>query len=206
MAVYFTDDGPVSEGVLTYSQSTNPDSPYSFDQTQLFSNYGWEDLYYRDEAVEAAAVRRDQVSEVACDANADAHIDQLDIDALFAARGDDGRRREGHRRRLALLHAALHAAALPGRGGLRTPRHRGSAGAALRVSVHALAQARVAQRELASAPGARAGPARARAARRVGAQLLARVVEQRALRRRDVLDRRGGERVRSAAVDRWLRI
>ena len=30
-------DGPVARGILTYSQSTNPDSPYSADQTAVFS-------------------------------------------------------------------------------------------------------------------------------------------------------------------------
>ena len=63
MTVYFTDAGPRSAGVLTYSQSTNPDSPHSFDQTKLYSQYGWEDLYFTEAAVEAAAVRREAVSE-----------------------------------------------------------------------------------------------------------------------------------------------
>jgi acyl-homoserine-lactone acylase len=59
MSVHFTDDGPRSEGVLTYSQSTNPESPHAADQTKLYSQYGWEDLYYTDAAVDAAAVRRE---------------------------------------------------------------------------------------------------------------------------------------------------
>jgi acyl-homoserine-lactone acylase len=87
MAVYFTDDGPVSEGVLTYSQSTNPDSPYSLDQTQLYSNYGWEDLYFTESAVQAATVRNDFVDEVGCDVNYDNYIDRNDVSAVFAARG-----------------------------------------------------------------------------------------------------------------------
>lgn len=67
MTVYFTDDGPRSEGVLTYSESTNPDSVHSSDQTKLYSNYGWEDLYFTETAVEQAAVTRDVVYEGADD-------------------------------------------------------------------------------------------------------------------------------------------
>ena len=67
MTVYFTDDGPKSAGVLTYSQSTNPDSPDSADQAKLYSQYGWEDLYYTDAAVEAATVSRALVLEGSAD-------------------------------------------------------------------------------------------------------------------------------------------
>jgi acyl-homoserine-lactone acylase len=67
MTVYFTDDGPRSEGVLTYSESTNPTSVHSSDQTKLYSNYGWEDLYFTDAAVAAASVSRDVVIEGAED-------------------------------------------------------------------------------------------------------------------------------------------
>lgn len=63
MTVYFTDDGPRSAGVLTYSQSTNPESPHFADQTRLYSQYGWEDLYFTDAAVEVATVRREVVRE-----------------------------------------------------------------------------------------------------------------------------------------------
>ena len=67
MTVYFTDDGPRSEGVLTYSESTNPNSVHSSDQTKLYSNYGWEDLYFTEAAVENATVSRDVVFEGADD-------------------------------------------------------------------------------------------------------------------------------------------
>ena len=63
MSVQFTPHGPLSAGVLTYSQSTNPESPHFADQTRLFSQYGWEDLYFRNAAVEAATVRRARVLE-----------------------------------------------------------------------------------------------------------------------------------------------
>ena len=59
MAVEFTDKGPVSQGVLSYSQSTNPDSPHAADQTRLYSQKGWDDLRFTE-----AAVRRDAVSRV----------------------------------------------------------------------------------------------------------------------------------------------
>ena len=59
MAVEFTDKGPISQGVLSYSQSTNPDSPHAADQTRLYSQKGWDDLRFSE-----AAVRRDAVSRV----------------------------------------------------------------------------------------------------------------------------------------------
>ncbi|MGD2131541.1 MAG: penicillin acylase family protein [Maricaulaceae bacterium] len=58
MTVEFTPDGPVSEGILTYSQSTNPNSPHFSDQTWLYSEKGWDDLLFEPEAVEAATVSR----------------------------------------------------------------------------------------------------------------------------------------------------
>jgi acyl-homoserine-lactone acylase len=67
MTVQFTDEGPRSQGVLTYSQSTNPESVHSSDQTKLYSSYGWEDLYYSEAAVEAAAVSSKVVTEGAED-------------------------------------------------------------------------------------------------------------------------------------------
>ncbi|WP_411289183.1 penicillin acylase family protein, partial [Phenylobacterium sp.] len=56
MAVEFTDAGPVSQGVLTYSQSTNPASPNFGDQTRLYSQKGWDDLRFTPAAVKAGAV------------------------------------------------------------------------------------------------------------------------------------------------------
>lgn len=63
MAVEFTDDGPVSEGVLTYSQSVNPNSPHHSDQTRLYSRKGWDDLRFMEEAVEAGTLQRTEISE-----------------------------------------------------------------------------------------------------------------------------------------------
>jgi acyl-homoserine-lactone acylase len=63
MAVEFTDHGPVSQGVLTYSQSTNPDSPHFGDQTELYSKKGWDDLRFTPAAVKAAAVSTLELTE-----------------------------------------------------------------------------------------------------------------------------------------------
>jgi acyl-homoserine-lactone acylase len=63
MAVEFTDHGPVSQGVLTYSQSTNPDSPHFGDQTELYSRKGWDDLRFTPAAVKAGAVSMVTLSE-----------------------------------------------------------------------------------------------------------------------------------------------
>jgi acyl-homoserine-lactone acylase len=63
MAVEFTDQGPVSQGVLTYSQSTNPDSPHFGDQTELYSKKGWDDLRFTPAAVKAGAVTTLHLSE-----------------------------------------------------------------------------------------------------------------------------------------------
>jgi acyl-homoserine-lactone acylase len=40
----FTEDGPVSKGILTYSQSTNPESPHFADMTKKYSDKEWVDL------------------------------------------------------------------------------------------------------------------------------------------------------------------
>jgi acyl-homoserine-lactone acylase len=59
MTVEFTEDGPVSEGVLTYSQSTDPTSPFSGDQTRLYSEKGWDPLLF-----DPADVRAETVTEI----------------------------------------------------------------------------------------------------------------------------------------------
>jgi acyl-homoserine-lactone acylase len=56
MTVEFTDSGVRSEGVLTYSQSTNPTSPHFADQTKLYSEYGWDDLRFTESAVRRGLV------------------------------------------------------------------------------------------------------------------------------------------------------
>jgi acyl-homoserine-lactone acylase len=56
MAVEFTPRGPISQGVLSYSQSTNPTSPNAADQTRLYSQKGWDDLNFTPAAIRKAAV------------------------------------------------------------------------------------------------------------------------------------------------------
>jgi acyl-homoserine-lactone acylase len=63
MTVEFTDNGPRSEGVLTYSQSTNPESPHRADQTQLYSDEGWDDLHFTEEAVIDGTISTTTVAE-----------------------------------------------------------------------------------------------------------------------------------------------
>ncbi len=62
-AVEFTDEGPQSRGILTYSQSTDPTSPHFADQTRLYSRKGWDDLLFTPEEVEAATVSMLTISE-----------------------------------------------------------------------------------------------------------------------------------------------
>lgn len=63
MAVEFTPTGPKSQGVLSYSQSTNPGSPFYSDQTKLYSGKGWDDLLFTEAAVEAAVASRKTIRE-----------------------------------------------------------------------------------------------------------------------------------------------
>jgi acyl-homoserine-lactone acylase len=55
MSVVFTDDGPVSEGLLTYSQSPDPTSPFHSDQTRLYAQEGWDPLLFDPADVREAA-------------------------------------------------------------------------------------------------------------------------------------------------------
>jgi acyl-homoserine-lactone acylase len=63
MTVEFTPEGPKSQGVLTYSQSINPNSPFYSDQTKLYSKKGWDDLRFTEAAVEAGTVSRKTISQ-----------------------------------------------------------------------------------------------------------------------------------------------
>lgn len=58
MAVEFTDRGPRSEGLLSYSQSTNADSPHYSDQTIKYSRKEWDDLLFTPTAVRRATLSR----------------------------------------------------------------------------------------------------------------------------------------------------
>lgn len=46
MTTELTSSGPVSQGILTYSQATNPRSPYYDNMTKLYSEHKWVDLPY----------------------------------------------------------------------------------------------------------------------------------------------------------------
>ena len=52
-AVSFRDKGPVASTILTYGQSTNPLSPFSMDQTRLFSRERWVDFAWTPAQVKA---------------------------------------------------------------------------------------------------------------------------------------------------------
>jgi acyl-homoserine-lactone acylase len=49
--VGFDDAGPITDAVLTYSQSTDPASPYFADQTRLYSAKGWHRLPFSADAI-----------------------------------------------------------------------------------------------------------------------------------------------------------
>jgi acyl-homoserine-lactone acylase len=55
-AVTFDARGPVAYGLLTYGQSSNPESPYAYDQLPLFSARQWVQLPFHREDVSAQRV------------------------------------------------------------------------------------------------------------------------------------------------------
>ena len=59
----FTRSGPVSQGLLTYSESVNPNSPHYADQTKLYSRKGWDDLRFTEAEVRKGTESRKLVSE-----------------------------------------------------------------------------------------------------------------------------------------------
>ena len=63
MTVEFGPNGPKSQGILTYSQSTNPASPFHSDQTRVYSDKKWDDLLFTEEAVKAATVSTKTITE-----------------------------------------------------------------------------------------------------------------------------------------------
>jgi acyl-homoserine-lactone acylase len=62
MAMEFTDQGPKGRAVLTYSESSDPASPYFADQTRLFSNKEWRPILYSDAEVAAAPAEEITIS------------------------------------------------------------------------------------------------------------------------------------------------
>ena len=63
MTVEFTPNGPKSQGILTYSQSVNPNSPFYSDQTKAYSGKQWDDLRFTEAEVEAGTVSRKTITE-----------------------------------------------------------------------------------------------------------------------------------------------
>jgi acyl-homoserine-lactone acylase len=55
LAVEFTDDGPVADAILTYSQSDDARSPHFSDQNPLYSSKTWRPLAYTRAQIEADA-------------------------------------------------------------------------------------------------------------------------------------------------------
>lgn len=53
MAVRLTEKGPRGRQILTYSQSTNPNSPWFADQTELYSRKGFDRIRYTNKQINA---------------------------------------------------------------------------------------------------------------------------------------------------------
>lgn len=57
MATDFSNEWPEVKGLLSYSISLNPESPYYSDQTEMYSQKKWLDIPFSAEEVKAAAIR-----------------------------------------------------------------------------------------------------------------------------------------------------
>lgn len=55
MAVTFDDTGPVGKHILTYSQSSEPDSPHYTDETERYGKGQWLDILFHDADIDASA-------------------------------------------------------------------------------------------------------------------------------------------------------
>lgn len=55
MAVTFDDKGPVGKHILTYSQSSEPDSPHYTDETERYGKGQWLDILFHDAAIDASS-------------------------------------------------------------------------------------------------------------------------------------------------------
>jgi acyl-homoserine-lactone acylase len=54
--VTFDATGPVADAILASSQTPDPDSPFSDDQTWVYSRHQWVRLPFTRQAIEAAAI------------------------------------------------------------------------------------------------------------------------------------------------------
>jgi len=61
--VTFDAKGPVAEGVLSYSQSTDPASPHYADQTLLYSEKRWNPLPFTPAEIKAAEISSEHIAE-----------------------------------------------------------------------------------------------------------------------------------------------
>ncbi|WP_343073401.1 penicillin acylase family protein [Pyxidicoccus fallax] len=62
MAMNFTENGPKGRAVLTYSESSDPTSPYFADQTQLFSRKEWRPILFSEAEIAAATAEQMTIS------------------------------------------------------------------------------------------------------------------------------------------------
>lgn len=62
--VTWNDDGPSVQALLTYSQSTDPASPFYADQTRMFSQKQWVTLPFKDADIAAQSTERIALSEI----------------------------------------------------------------------------------------------------------------------------------------------
>ena len=53
MTVNFTDSGPKAQAVMSYSQSSNPESPHFEDQSQLYANSEFRDILFTEAEISA---------------------------------------------------------------------------------------------------------------------------------------------------------
>jgi len=51
MGLSYTDEGPVAQALLTYSESGDPSSEHYTDQTHLFSTKKWRPILYKMEDI-----------------------------------------------------------------------------------------------------------------------------------------------------------
>jgi acyl-homoserine-lactone acylase len=53
MTVSFTPDGPDAQAIMTYSQSSNPESPHFDDQSWLYAESAFRDIAFTEEEIAA---------------------------------------------------------------------------------------------------------------------------------------------------------
>jgi len=56
MTLEYTSDGPVAQAIMTYGQSGNPQEEHYRDQTQLFSEKKWRNIYFNVDDIKQNAL------------------------------------------------------------------------------------------------------------------------------------------------------